>query len=36
MQKEEGANHNGNHGSNTIESKTIEEIFIYMPHMWFE
>jgi hypothetical protein len=35
MQKER-ADHSGNHRGNTIESKTIENIIIYMSQVWFE
>ncbi len=36
MQKEERANHGGNHGTNTTKAKNKEEIFICMSHLWLE
>jgi hypothetical protein len=34
MQKEKG--HNGSHKDITTKSKNIEEIFMCMPHLWYE
>jgi hypothetical protein len=36
MQKEERTNHNASHRSSTTESKTTKDIFICVPHLWFE
>jgi hypothetical protein len=36
MQKEEKADHGGNYKSHTNKSKTTKDIFICMPHFWFE
>jgi hypothetical protein len=34
--KKKGINHNGSHKSNITKSKTTKDIFICMPHLWFE
>ncbi len=36
MQKEETIEHGGNHKRCTTDSKTTKDIFICMPHLWFE
>jgi len=36
MQNEEGIYHSGSHKGNTTESKPTKDIFICMPHLWFE
>ncbi len=34
--KKKGAYQSGSHKGNTTKSKTVEDIFICMPHLWFE
>jgi hypothetical protein len=36
MQKEKRADHGGNHKGGTTKSKSIEDIFICMSHLWFK
>jgi hypothetical protein len=36
MQKIEGEDQSGSHRISATESKTIENTFICMPHLWFE
>jgi hypothetical protein len=36
MQKEEITYCDGNHRGGTTKSKNIENIFIWMSHLWFE
>ncbi len=36
MQKEEKADHGGDHRGRTTKLKNIKDIFICMSHLWFE